>query len=122
MNTIALPNATVRKLNSIYSKSDFPKTIFKIGSLMKAIKREAAAFIPPESEKKSTESPRKKLKIKNKLIFFLNGNKYTQDMYTSGFIKPNKFKWLNTTTCKSIRPINLKLFVMPKLLICSFLF
>lgn len=80
INTIALLNATVRKLNSKYSKSDFPSTIFKTGSRMKAINREAAALIPPESEKKSTERPRKKLKINNKLIFFRNGNKNIQDM------------------------------------------
>lgn len=52
------------KLNKIWSKSDFLRTAFNIGSLIKAIKTDAAAFIPPESEKKSTDKPRKKLNIK----------------------------------------------------------
>jgi hypothetical protein len=78
INTKALPKGTVFRLNSKKSKSDLFNTIFNIGNLIYAINSVAAAFIPPESEKKSIVSPRAKLKISNMLIFFRNGNRKTQ--------------------------------------------
>jgi len=85
MNINVLPNAIDLKLNNTKSKSDLLKIIFKIGNLIKAINNVAAALIPPESEKKSMVKPNKKLKINNKLWFFLIGNKNTQTIYTKGF-------------------------------------
>jgi hypothetical protein len=49
--------------------------VFNTEILINAINNVAAAFIPPESENISTERPNRKLSIKNKLLFFLRGNK-----------------------------------------------
>lgn len=106
----------------MWSKSDFLKTAFNIGSLIKAIKTDAAAFIPPESEKKSTDKPNKKLKIKMDAGFFLTGNRKIHMIYIKGFKYPNKLILLNTKTWSKTNPIKRKLFEINKLFIVSFLF
>jgi hypothetical protein len=50
-----------------------PITLCKIGILINAINKLAAALIPPESEKISMHNPRKKLNIKTEASSFLIG-------------------------------------------------
>lgn len=56
-----------------YSISLLPMTLCRTGILINAINNVAAALIPPESEKTSINSPRRKLKIKIDTSSFLIG-------------------------------------------------
>ncbi len=78
-NSVLLNGINLR-LKRRKSKSDLLKIVFSIGSLTKAINNVAAALTPPESEKKSTERPSKKLPIRSKVLFFLKGNRNTHTM------------------------------------------
>ena len=60
------------------SKSTFLNNDVKRGSLKYAISRSEAALIPPELEKKSIQSPNKKLRNKNKPRSLLRGYNSTQ--------------------------------------------
>jgi len=118
----ALLNAIPLILNNRKSKSDFLNISFNIGNLKYAINKVAAAFIPPEFEKKSIEIPNKKLSIKNVALFFLIGNKNIQTMYTKGFKCPKKLIWFKTKTCNRTKLINRTIFIKINLFIYCCLF
>jgi hypothetical protein len=67
------PNGIERILKSKKSKSFFLKIVLKIGSLKYAINNVAAALIPPVSEKKSMQSPNRKLRNMKIPFSFLSG-------------------------------------------------
>tara|TARA_B110001454_G_C12665135_1_gene411236 strand:+ start:903 stop:1124 length:222 start_codon:yes stop_codon:yes gene_type:complete len=58
------------------------------------------AWIPPESEKKSTKRPNIKLKKRKENLFFFKGYKKTNDIYRYGLICPKKLMLFRTKTCR----------------------
>jgi hypothetical protein len=54
--------------------------------------------MPPESKKKSTDKPIKKVVIRKGNLFFFKGKKKTKEMYKYGFMYPKKLILLNTKT------------------------
>jgi hypothetical protein len=65
-------------LKEPYSSSLLSRITFRTGILIKAIKRVAAALVPPELEKISINSPKKKLSKINELSIFFKGYKKTK--------------------------------------------
>ena len=62
-------------LNELYSNSLLSNIPFRTGILIKAMNRVAAALVPPELEKISIKSPKKKLSRINELSILFNGYK-----------------------------------------------
>ena len=68
---IVLLNFNFLNEKLLNSSSVLPKTLLIIGILIYAINNVAAAFIPPEFEKKSIAKPNRKLNKRNALSNFL---------------------------------------------------
>jgi hypothetical protein len=73
-----------------------PNANFKIGGRMYAMVTHAAACIPPESVKKSTDKPSRKLKKINNVLLLLMGKSAINKMYGYGLINPKKLIWFKT--------------------------